>query len=115
MAAMNSLEQTRHGVPETKASSLSMPPDNPTRELQYIHLQKSVWEDWSGRGSHVDFRRDESIPLIPGRCLGWGMNGYVYETVCRGVSLAWKRRLCRSQIGPRERREIEILKKLPHK
>lgn len=71
--------------------------------------------DWAGRGtSHVDFNSDETLPLLQGRFLGHGMNGGVYETVCQGLPLAWKRRYCRRQIDLNERREIEILKKLSH-
>lgn len=71
--------------------------------------------DWAGRGtSHVDFNSDETLPLLQGRFLGHGMNGGVYETVCQGLPLAWKRRYCRRQIDINERREIEILKKLSH-
>ncbi|KAF2763315.1 kinase-like protein [Pseudovirgaria hyperparasitica] len=74
----------------------------------------SVWEDWSGRGSHVDFRRDESLPLVAGRELGVGRNGHVYETKCKGVALAWKRRIRRGKWGPEQRKEIDILKRLSH-
>jgi serine/threonine protein kinase len=75
----------------------------------------SIWEDWSGRGSHVDFKSDETIPLVQGRFLGHGAMGGVYETHCKGVALAWKRRFCRKRIGDKERKEIEILKKLSHR
>src|SRR5436190_11106424 len=56
-----------------------------------LRAQKSVWEDWSGRGSHVDYKKDEVVPLVQGRYLGWGANGGVHETTCKGVALAWKR------------------------
>jgi serine/threonine protein kinase len=42
------------------------------------------------------------------------MNGGVYETSCRGVAVAWKRRYCRRQVDAKELREIDILKKLDH-
>ncbi|EON62509.1 serine/threonine protein kinase [Coniosporium apollinis CBS 100218] len=74
----------------------------------------SVAADWSGRGSHVDFETDETVPLQQGRFLGHGVNGGVYETTCKGVALAWKRSYCRGLIGPEERKEIEVLKKLSH-
>lgn len=76
--------------------------------------QSSVWEDWSGRGSHVDFGPDETVPLREGRFLGHGVMGGVYETKVRGQTFAWKRRFCRQAIGQVERKEIEILKKLSH-
>ena len=75
----------------------------------------SVWDDWSGRGSsHVDFSNHERLPLERLRFLGHGVNGGVYEAMCKGVALAWKTKYCRTSIGPQERKEIEILKKLSH-
>lgn len=75
----------------------------------------SIWDDWSGRGSsHVDFSNHERLPLERLRFLGHGVNGGVYETMCKGVALAWKTKYCRTSIGPQERKEIEILKKLSH-
>jgi len=76
--------------------------------------EDSVFEDWSGRGSHVDFTADETVPLVQGRFLGHGVNGGVWETHCKGVALAWKRKYCRRKIGNAERKEITILKKLSH-
>ncbi|EON64865.1 serine/threonine protein kinase [Coniosporium apollinis CBS 100218] len=70
--------------------------------------------DWCGRGSHVDFQTDDTVPLSQGKFLGHGVNGGVYQTTCRGVALAWKRRYCRGAIGSRERNEIEVLKRLNH-
>ncbi len=88
--------------------------------------------DWSsmGRGSHVDFEHNESIPLVQGmsswvkrivftlkqigQFLGRGAMGDVYETVIKGHKLAWKRMTFRRKIGEAERREIEILKKISH-
>ncbi|KAF2109157.1 kinase-like domain-containing protein [Lophiotrema nucula] len=74
----------------------------------------SPFENWSGRGSHVDFLPNESVPLTEGRFLGHGVMGGVYETIIRGEAFAWKRRYCRRQIGEAEMKEIEILKKLSH-
>ncbi|KAF2496934.1 kinase-like protein [Lophium mytilinum] len=72
--------------------------------------------DWAGRGtSHVDFSRDETIPLETGRFLGHGVNGPVHETVCNGVKLAWKKIYCRNRITSQHRKEIEIIKKLKHR
>ena len=76
--------------------------------------ENSVFEDWSGRGSHVDFTADETVPLVQGRFLGHGVNGGVWETHCKGVALAWKTKYCRRKIGDVERKEITILKKLSH-
>jgi serine/threonine protein kinase len=73
-----------------------------------------MW-DWSGRGtSHVDFKKDETLPLLQGRFLGYGVHGGVYETTCNGVALAWKRKFCRYRIGSKELQEIEIIRKLNH-
>lgn len=72
--------------------------------------------DWAGRGrSHVHFEESETLPLLQGRFLGHGMNGGVYETVCNGLSLAWKRRYCHKQIVTNDLRELEILKRLNHR
>jgi serine/threonine protein kinase len=72
--------------------------------------------DWSGRGtSHVDYRKSEALPLTQGRFLGYGMHGGVYETSCNGIALAWKRKYCSRRVGHRERREIEIIKRLQHR
>ncbi|EON66454.1 serine/threonine protein kinase [Coniosporium apollinis CBS 100218] len=70
--------------------------------------------DWCGRGSHVEFETNETVPLREERFLGYGVNGGVWETACQGIKLAWKRRYCRGLIGPQERKEIEVLKKLSH-
>ncbi|KAF2801725.1 kinase-like protein [Mytilinidion resinicola] len=72
--------------------------------------------DWANRGtSHVDFSRDETIPLETGRFLGHGVNGLVHETDCDGTKLAWKKIYCRNRITPQHRKEIEIIKKLNHR
>lgn len=72
--------------------------------------------DWSGRGtSHVDYNRNEELPLNQGRFLGYGVHGGVYETRCKGIPLAWKRKFCRTKIGKRELQEIEIIKRLNHR
>jgi serine/threonine protein kinase len=72
--------------------------------------------DWSGHGtSHVDYNKSDVLPLTQGKFLGHGMHGGVYETSCNGVKLAWKRKYCRRKIGERERREIEVIKKLSHR
>ncbi len=72
--------------------------------------------DWSGRGtSHVDYSKNDVIPLTRGRYLGHGVNGPVYETTYNGIRLAWKQKFSRRKIGDPERREIEIIKKLSHK
>jgi hypothetical protein len=79
-------------------------------------LINGVALDWSGRGtSHVDYSKSEALPLIQGRFLGYGMHGGVYETSCNGIALAWKRKYCTRRVGHRERREIEIIKRLEHR
>jgi serine/threonine protein kinase len=62
----------------------------------------------------VEFKSYEREPLHQLRFLGQGLNGSVYETKCKGVSLAWKKKFRRKGIGERERREISIMKKLNH-
>lgn len=95
-----------------EASSLKLESDG---EMSVsVVSEASIWEDWSGRGSHVDFGANEMVPLNEGRLLGYGLQGGVFEVHCKGIALAWKRRYCRYKIGPAERKEIEILKRLSH-
>jgi len=95
----------------SSSSGTSNTPDQPPCE--YID---GVRLDWSGRGtSHVDYDKSDVLPLTQGDFLGHGMNGGVYETTCRGIRLAWKRKHCRRKIGEREMREIEIIKKVSHR
>ncbi|KAF2763061.1 kinase-like protein [Pseudovirgaria hyperparasitica] len=80
-------------------------------------LQPTTYDwDWCDRGSsHVEFTREEKVPLVEGRLLGHGVHGGVYETVVQGKAIAWKRKFTRRQLGDRERKEIDILKKLRHR
>lgn len=71
--------------------------------------------DWSGRAiAHVDYERYERLPFELGKLLGAGINGPVYKITCDGVNLALKRISCRRKMGAREKREIEIIKRLSH-
>ncbi|KAH0538550.1 hypothetical protein FGG08_004883 [Glutinoglossum americanum] len=72
--------------------------------------RSNVWDDWSGRGSHLDFGPQETIPLQQEDELGSGSFGLVYKTICGDVALAWKRKR-RDSI---ERKEIDNLMKLSH-
>ena len=87
---------------------------SPVTPLLHQVSVESVMADWSGRGSHVSFAPDETVPLEQGRFLGHGSMGSVYETKVRGHDFAWKKRFCRRKIGDKERKEIEILKKISH-
>lgn len=50
------------------------------------------------------------------RFLGHGINGGVWETRCpNGMLVAWKKKYCRKTIGPGEKKEIDLLKKLRHR
>ena len=92
-------------------------------------------EDWSqtGRGSHVDFGDEETLPIVqgrytfrafivtasltitsPGRFLGRGAMGDVYETSIQGYKVAHKRTIFKRRIGRVERKEVEILQRLSH-
>ncbi|KAF1941268.1 kinase-like protein [Clathrospora elynae] len=73
-------------------------------------------EDWSqtSRGSHVEFGDNEAVPLVQGRFLGRGAMGDVHETTIQGWKLAHKRVPFRRRIGEKEKREIEIIKRLSH-
>jgi serine/threonine protein kinase len=54
----------------------------------------TVPSDWSGtgRGRHVVLSRDEKFPLPIGRQIGRGSTSDVHATVCRGSTIAVKRR-----------------------
>lgn len=99
----------------------------------YYESDRVVIDDWSqtGRGSHVDFGDDETVPLQTGkqtwisnrqkltlvrvgRFLGRGAVGDVHETTLRGWKLAHKKIMFRRKIGEKEKKEIEILKRLSH-
>jgi serine/threonine protein kinase len=73
--------------------------------------------DWCGRGdSHVDFKRSEPLPLSEEKFLGHGARGAVYSTRCKGGEVvAWKRVHCPRGITQKERKEIDVLKRLSHK
>lgn len=78
-------------------------------------LLLSIREDWSRRGSHVEFKRGESIPLEKGRVLGYGMNGEVVEATCKGVIFALKKIYNRNKVQIGQMKEIDVLKKLKHR
>ena len=83
--------------------------------VQTSELVLSIQQDWSGRGAHVDFGTDETIPLDKGRVLGHGINGEVLEVACRGVKMALKTIYHSRKITVEQIREISILRKLKHR
>ena len=102
----------------SQQSSQQLKPDpSPPPETLPCELVNGAPVDWSGRGtSHVDYEKDERVPLVEGRFLGHGVHGGVYETeiASNGIRLAWKRKYVRRKIRQSERREIEIIKRLSH-
>ena len=78
-------------------------------------LLRSVREDWSGRGSHAEFKLGETIPLEKGRVLGYGMNGEVVEATCKGIKFALKKIYHRHKVQIGQIKEIDVLKKLKHR
>ena len=78
-------------------------------------LLLSVQEDWSRRGSHVEFKRGETILLEKGWVLGYGVNREVVEATCKGVKVALKKIHYRHRIQIRQIREINVLKELKHR
>jgi serine/threonine protein kinase len=78
-------------------------------------LLLSVREDWSGKGSHAEFKYGETIPLEKGRVLGHGMNGEVVEATCKGVKFALKKIYHRNKVQIGQMKEIDVLKKLKHR
>ena len=85
------------------------------RTVQTSELVLSVQQDWSGRGAHVHFGSDETIPLDKGRVLGHGINGEVLEVACQGVKMALKTIYHSRKITVEQIREISILRKLKHR
>ncbi|OCL04164.1 kinase-like protein [Glonium stellatum] len=82
-------------------------------QRRYAFLE-SAFKDWSDRGSHVDFLPDEAVPLERGRWLGSGGDGEVVETTCKGIKLAWKRKVLQYKRRHEALKEMNILKKLRH-
>jgi serine/threonine protein kinase len=64
--------------------------------------------------SHVDFDKNEPLPLLQGKFLGYGVHGGVYETHVNGKAVAWKKKYCRTKISVQAQREISIIKRLNH-
>ena len=88
------------------APRLSSAPSPSTKEHKSLQTAEtsppsiqSIFEEWSGRGRHVEFLPHETIELKQGRFLGHGSMGSVYETTVRGHAFAWKRRFCRRSIA----------------
>ncbi|KAL2063172.1 hypothetical protein VTL71DRAFT_6244 [Oculimacula yallundae] len=72
--------------------------------------------NWSGKGQHVEFLRNEQIPLEEGRSLGRGASADVHEVLCRGINIARKQIFCSRRMKIEDvKRELEILRKLDHK
>ncbi|KAH7381112.1 kinase-like domain-containing protein [Cadophora sp. MPI-SDFR-AT-0126] len=72
--------------------------------------------NWSGKGQHVEFARNEHIPLEEGMSLGRGASADVHEVVCRGVKIARKQIFCSRRMKIEDvKRELDILRKLDHK
>ncbi|PVH79939.1 kinase-like protein [Cadophora sp. DSE1049] len=72
--------------------------------------------NWSGKGQHVEFARNEHIPVEEGISLGRGASADVHEVVCRGVKIARKQIFCSRRMKIEDvKRELEILRKLDHK
>jgi hypothetical protein len=103
-------------LPEEETEALENEVVNEKRQPHAAQEDRltSIFEDWSGRGAHVDFGPNEKLPIEEGRCLGKGVNGLVYEARVQGIFFAWKRRWYRGRISQIERKEIEIMKKLSH-
>jgi hypothetical protein len=137
--AMDSVHNQRAGAEEMQGCddvSISLPMDETLVEdtISPITNQINI-EDWSqtGRGSHVDFGDQETIPIWQGkyasrtyiasviltqtwsgRFLGRGAMSDVHETTIQGYKIAHKRTLFRRRIREKDRKEVEILKRLSH-
>jgi serine/threonine protein kinase len=76
----------------------------------------SLQGNWSGRGQHVEFIRNEPIPLKEGTSLGRGASADVHEVFCRDVRIARKQIYYGRRMKIEEvKSELDILKKLSHR
>jgi serine/threonine protein kinase len=81
-----------------------------------ILVKFDVPGNWSGRGQHVEFAWNETIPLKEGQPLGRGASADVHEVVCQGTKLARKQIYCSRRMKIEDvKRELDILKKITHK
>lgn len=73
--------------------------------------------DWSGRGQHVEYLRNEAIPLVVSDHLGRGASADVHKvTTTGGVVVARKLIYCARAVKLDDvKRELEILRKVDHK
>src|SRR5215469_12406370 len=65
------------------------PPSAEIKRVDPLAVFNSI-DNWSGRGQHVEFARNEKIPLEEGRALGRGASADVHEVTCQGIILARK-------------------------
>jgi serine/threonine protein kinase len=137
--AMDSVHDQRAGAGEIQGCddvSISLPADETFVEDTIPPITNRIKiKDWSqtGRGSHVDFGDKVTIPIRQGkyasrtctasviliqtrsgRFLGRGAMSDVHETTIKGYTIAHKRTLFRRRIGRKDRKEVEILKRLSH-
>jgi hypothetical protein len=71
--------------------------------------------DWSGQGSHVDFKQNEPLPFQKGPVLGYGLHGPVVRIVHKNAKMALKTIYQRQPLEQSRMTEIEVLKKLSHR
>ena len=57
---------------------------------QKLLVAKEVESNWSGRGQHVEFKADESIPLEVEKTIGFSGTALVESVRCRRIRLARK-------------------------
>jgi serine/threonine protein kinase len=73
--------------------------------------------NWSGRGQHAEFRKDEEleIPLKTERVLGSSGSAVVESVMCKRIRLARKTIQCGRRIKREDAiKEVELLQKLSH-
>ena len=100
---------------EGRQNSLALHSIRMDDEHHTDELLLSVQENWSGRGSHAEFKPGESIPLDKGRVLGYGIDTEVVEATCKGVKVALKRIRYQQRIQIGQMKEINVLKELKHR
>ena len=71
--------------------------------------------DWCGRGMHVEFDRNEMVPLTFCETVGHGSTATVDIVQCRRIKLARKTTILKRRISEKDLlREVQALQKLRH-
>lgn len=82
---------------------------------QEVLVAKEVESNWSGRGQHVEFKLDDSIPLDVEKTIGFSGTALVESVRCRRIRLARKSIRCNRRATLSDLvEEVSYLHKLRH-